>query len=307
MRTRIRNTALLAGAALIPVTALAASTAHAADPAAAPRACVDTMLFQAGGNGDGEGKVFDASNAKLPAGVGFTKISYSASIWPLPGQTVSLDDSVAEGVEKMTKEVKDFHAACPGSKITITGYSQGALVAGDTLKVFSDSGAVPHSQINGVLYADARRPGVNGGPGGVMTNLPSFMPGMTMRGPRPIENINVKTVCNKNDGICHSENPITNLLGFANGVVGYLMTDHQYAIDPHNEQGTGNFVIDQPPRIPHGAPLPIPIPPPYEWLNGDMPAAKAKVAEIRKLVAAALPAEQRDRLNEFPWLSVPTD
>lgn len=310
MLIRTRTKALLATAALLPVTALAANTATAApgQSSAPQRAnCADTMLFQVGGNGDGTGKVFDASNEGLPAGVDFTKIHYSASISPLPGQDISLDDSVAEGVGKLAKEVRDFHAACPSSHITITGYSQGALVAGDHLKQLSDSDAIPHSQINGVLYADARRPGANGGPGGVMTNLPTFLPGMTMQGPRPIENIDVKSICKKNDGICFSENPITNLLGFANGVVGYLTGDHAYDIDPHHETGTGDFVIDQPPRVPHGAPLPLPIPPPYEWLNGDLPASQAKVAEFRRQLDPILTPEQREKLDEFPYLSVPRD
>lgn len=306
MQAKTRAKALLATAVLLPVTAISANTAVAAAGEQSAKAdCVDTMLFQVGGNGDSEAKVFDRSNANLPAGVGFTKIHYSASISPLPGNEISLDDSVAEGVDKLAKEVSDFHAACPNSQITITGYSQGALVAGDHLGQLSDSNAIPHSQIRGVLYADARRPGVNGAPGGVMTNLPTILPGMTMRGPRPIENIDVKTICKKNDGICFSENPITNLLGFANGVSGYLGGDHAYDIDPYNETGSGNIVIDQPARIPHGAPLPLPIPPPYEWLNGNLPAAQDKVAHIRRLAGAALPADQRERLNELPFLATP--
>lgn len=307
MRAKSRTRALLTTVALLPVVGLGAAPMAGAAPAPKADDCAERMLFQVGGNGDQEAKVFDASNANLPAGVDFTKIHYSASIAPLPGNPISKDDSVAEGVANLKKEVDDFHAACPSSQITITGYSQGAIVAGDHLHALDQTNAIPHSQINGVLYSDSRRPGVNGGPGGVETNLPTILPGLTMNGPRHIENIPVKNICKKNDGICHSENPITNLLGFANGVAGYLGGDHSYDIAPAEESGGGDVLIDQPPRIPHGAPLPLPIPPPYEWLNNNPQAAQAKLAQFRKAINPLLSADQRDRLNEFPWLSVPTN
>lgn len=305
MQATSRSKALLITAALLPVTGLAAAPIATAAPQAAAKNCADTMLFQVGGNGDQNADVFNPSNANLPAGVGFTKIHYSASIAPLPGNPLSKDDSVAEGVANLKKEVEDFHAACPSSLITITGYSQGAIVAGDYLHALDQADAIPHSQINGVLYSDSRRPGVNGGPGGIETNLPTILPGLTMNGPRHIENIPVKNICKKNDGICHSENPVTNLLGFANGVVGYLGGDHIYDIAPAEETGSGDVLIDQPPRVPHGPPLPIPVPPPYEWLNGNLPAAQAQVTEFRKQLDTVLTPEQRAQLDEFPWLAVP--
>ncbi|OEU96129.1 cutinase family protein [Streptomyces oceani] len=297
---------ILAGFAILPVAGLITTGVATADqPDSAQAAgCADKMIFEVGGHRDGDATVYDKSNAALPAGVDFTKIHYSAEIAPFPGDTKSLDDSVAEGLQKLDKEVRDFHAACPSSQITISGYSQGAIVAGDQLARLSQENSVPHDQINGVLYGDPRRPGGEG-PGGIEGNLPTIIPGLTMKGERGFGDLKVQEICNKNDGICFSENPITNLLGFANGVVGYFSGDHAYDINPNSENGGGDRVIDQPPRVPHGPPLPIPAKTPYEQFNGDLPTAQKEMTKIREGLLAKLPAELRDRLNEFPWLSVP--
>ncbi|WP_139134549.1 PE-PPE domain-containing protein [Streptomyces sp. TP-A0874] len=299
---RIRT--LVATLAMAPALAVGAGTAVAA-PSATADSCASTMIFEVGGHGDPEASVYDRTNATLPAGTAFIKIRYSASIAPFPGDTVSMDDSVAEGIAKLDAEVRTFHAACPDSHISISGYSQGAIVAGDELNALSQEDAIPHGQINGVLYGDPRRPGVNGGPGGIEGNLPTILPGLSMRGPRAFGDIAVQEICNKNDGICHSENPITNLLGFANGVAGYFLGDHAYDIDPSAVSGSGDQLIDQPPRVPHGAPLPLPIGTPWEMWNGDLSRAQSEVGSVRGLVAAQLTPEMRDRLAEFPWLSVP--
>ncbi|MBA0051670.1 PE-PPE domain-containing protein [Streptomyces sp. AJS327] len=268
-------------------------------------ACPEKMIFEVGGHRDGNATAYDASNARLPAGVQFTKIKYSASIAPFPGDTISKDDSVREGIEKLDREVRGFHGACPGSRITITGYSQGAIVAGDELHRLSQENTIPHDLINGVLYGDPRRPGVNGGPGGIEGNLPTIIPGLSMNGPRGFGDLRVQEICKKNDGICHSENPITNLLGFANGVAGYFMGDHGYDIEPNAENGSGDRLIDQPPRVPHGPPLPIPVATPWKQFNGDLPTARREMGAYRDGLVNALPKELRERMAEFPWMSVP--
>ncbi|WP_084959234.1 PE-PPE domain-containing protein [Thermoactinospora rubra] len=290
-----------AGRAALAAVMAAMTVAGLPAPAGA-QTCATKMIFEVGGHLDPEARVYDASNATLPPGVSFTKIRYSASIAPYPGDPVSMDESVAEGVAKLDRAVRDFHAACPGSHITISGYSQGAIVAGDVLHALSGSAGIPHAQLNGVLYGDPRRPGAGGGPGGIESNLPTVVPGITMRGSRGFGSLRVMEICNRNDGICHSENPITNLLGFANGIAGYFMGDHAYDIDPDAVTGGGDLLIQQPPRVPHGPPLPLPIPTPYELFNGDPDRARAEVARIRSLVEPALPAQVRDRLDEFPWL-----
>ncbi|MCK7625109.1 PE-PPE domain-containing protein [Streptomyces sp. RS10V-4] len=244
----------------LPVLGVSAPPALAAAPQPPTRAgCPQTMLFEVGGHLDRDAGIYDAANARLPAGVSFTKIHYSASIAPYPGDTKTLDDSVAEGIATLDKAVRDFHRACAASHLTLAGYSQGALVAGDELAALSAGDAVPHDRISGVLYGDPRRPGTHGGPGGIETNLPTVLPGMTMKGPRGFGDLTVKEICNTNDGICYSENVLANLACFANGVVGYFSGDHGYAIDPYAVRGGGEQLNRQPPKLPVCGPgLPLP-------------------------------------------------
>ncbi|WP_407288730.1 PE-PPE domain-containing protein [Streptomyces sp. BP-8] len=299
-----RARSLFASLVALPVLGLSAPQAVAVPPPAQTRAdCPNTMIFEVGGHLDGDATVYDPSNATLPEGVSFTKIHYSASIAPYPGDTVSLDDSVAEGIAKLDAAVRNFHGTCSDSHVTIAGYSQGALVAGDELAVLSGSDAVPHDQINGVLYGDPRRPGADGGPGGIETNLPTVLPGMTMKGPRGFGGLTVKEICNTNDGICYSENVITNLACFANGVAGYFTGDHGYAINPHAVSGGGDQLNRQAPKIPICGPgLPIPSKTPHELFDTDLTAGRNQVAGYRTMVAPLLPAGLRGQLAHFPWL-----
>lgn len=272
--------------------------------AAASGACPNTMIFEVGGHLDPDAHVYDASNATLPAGVAFTQVHYSAQIAPYPGDTISLDDSVAEGVTNLDQGARSFTADCAGSHITIAGYSEGALVAGNELGDLSQNNAIPADRLNGVLYADGRREGVSGGAGGIETNLPTIIPGLTMQGPRGFGNLAVQEICNQNDGICNSENPFTNLLAFANGVDGYFSGAHgQYDFNPIAHSGSGNSVTPQSPLIPYGPPLPVAIPTPYQLFNGDLDKARSEVAQIRDQVANAVSPQIRQELDEFPWLS----
>ncbi|WP_314177163.1 PE-PPE domain-containing protein [Streptomyces winkii] len=300
MRRRTLWAAVAASSALT-LTATGVATAVGTEAAG----CAQTRIFEVGGHLDGNASVYDKSNGSLPAGTDAQKVPYSAQIAPFPGDTISMDDSVAEGISKLDKAVRDYHGQCPDSHITISGYSQGAIVAGDELARLSQEQTIPHQQIDGVLYGDPRRPGVDGGPGGIEGNLPTIVPGITMKGQRGFGDIAVHEICNKNDGICFSENPVTNLLGFANGVAGYFMGDHSYEIDPSAHRGDGDTVHDQPPRVPHGPPLPVPAKTPREKYEGDVPGAQRATAVFRDGVREHLPRELRDKLDEFPWLSVP--
>ncbi|BCK71692.1 hypothetical protein Srufu_056450 [Streptomyces libani subsp. rufus] len=299
-----RTRSLLAILVALPVLGLSSPQAVAAAPQARTRAdCPNTMIFEVGGHLDGDATVYDRSNAALPEGVSFTKIHYSASIAPYPGDPKTLDDSVAEGIATLDATVKTFHGACSASHVTIAGYSQGAIVAGDELAALSSSDAVPHDQINGVLYGDPRRPGVDGGPGGIETNLPTILPGMTMKGPRGFGDLTVKEICNTNDGICHSENLITNLACFANGVVGYFTGDHGYDIDPHAVSGGGDQLHRQAPKVPLCGPgLQIPGKTPNELFHSDRTAARHQVAGYRTMLRPLLPAGLQGQLARFPWL-----
>ncbi|MGW1374645.1 PE-PPE domain-containing protein [Streptomyces sp. NPDC002446] len=299
---------LLALLVALPVLGLSAPQAlagapEAGEPAQTRADCPRKMIFEVGGHLDRDAAIYDAGNTTLPEGVSFTKIHYSASIAPYPGDTVSLDDSVAEGIATLDAAVRKFHGECAGSRITIAGYSQGAIVAGDELAALSESDAIPHQQINGVLYGDPRRPGVDGGPGGIETNLPTILPGMTMKGPRGFGDLTVKEICNTNDGICYSENVITNLACFANGVVGYFSGDHGYDINPNAVTGGGDQLNRQPPKIPLCGPgLPIPSRTPNELFKSDLAQGRRQVAGYRAMITPLLPAHLRNQLAHFPWL-----
>lgn len=111
----------------------------------------------------------------------------------------------------------------------------------------------------------------------------------------------------RRDGICWSENPVTGLLGFANGVPGCFLGDHDYDIDPVSLSGSGDIVHDQPSRIPHGPPLPVPAQTPWEKCNGDLPEAQRAGEAFSEALSQKLPPELRDRLREFLWPSAPED
>ena len=296
--------AVKAGLASVILTGALTVAVLPGTPAAASGDCPSTMIFEVGGHLDPDAHVYDQSNAALPPGVAFTQVHYSAQIAPYPGDTISLDDSVAEGIANLDRDATAFAADCAGSHLTIAGYSEGALVAGNELGDLARTNAIAVDRINGVLYADGRREGVGGGAGGIETNLPTIIPGLTMQGPRGFGDLAVQEICNQNDGICDSENPFTNLLAFANGVDGYFSGAHgQYDFNPIAHSGSGNSVTPQPPLIPYGPPLPVAIPTPYQLFNGDLDKARTAVAQIRDQVANAVSPQVRAELDEFPWLS----
>ncbi|HJP79292.1 MAG TPA: PE-PPE domain-containing protein [Pseudonocardiaceae bacterium] len=285
------------GAALTAAIGPAATAATAAG-------CPSTMIFEVGGHLDPDAHVYDQSNAALPPGVAFTQVHYPAQIAPYPGDTISLDDSVAEGVANLDHDAQVFTATCADSHLTIAGYSEGALVAGNELGDLAQDTTIPADRLNGVLYSDGRREGVDGGAGGIETNLPTIIPGLTMQGPRGFGDLAVQELCNQNDGICNSENPFTNLLAFANGVDGYFSGAHgQYDFNPIAHSGSGNSVTPQPPLIPYGPPLPVAVPTPYQLFNGNLDGARNAVAQLRGQVADAVGPRIAAELDKFPWLS----
>jgi hypothetical protein len=304
MRTQKSIARLVAG------VVVAAGTLVATVPAqASAAACPATAVFQTDGYTAGESLVNwnnSRFNHNVPAGVQIVQVPYFAGVFPVVDR-LALDASVAEGVGKLTTAVNNFHAACPSAHLTLSGYSEGAVVAGNVLEKFAKSTAIPREQLNGVLYGNPRRPFGNGGRGGVAggieTNLPSILPGVTMQGPHNYAGIAVREVCNENDGICNSTNMITNLAAFANGLSGYLSGDHGYDLDPIRDTGNGVTLVSQNPRIPYGAPLPLPIGTPWQiqqLLFGDGPARQAAVT-ARNGLGGLLSPEAIALLNSKPW------
>ncbi|MDQ0378552.1 PE-PPE domain-containing protein [Amycolatopsis thermophila] len=302
-------------AAGVAALAMAGGLAVAgAQSASADGSCAHTKIFELGGTGHGDGVDYFAFNATVPAGVATEVIVYPAEIAPLPGHAKTMDQSVAEGMAGLDRAVRDFHAACGDSTIIITGYSLGALVAGNELEALTASSDIPHHLLKGVLYGDPRRPGdpaagsdgtAAGGAGGVATNLPTFIGGITLQGPRPsYGDVEVKEICNQNDGICNSVNPFTNLAAFANGIAGYLGGDHgAYAINPLADVDQPSKFVLQTPKIPYGPPLPVAVPNPYQMFNGNFQPSQDAVRGIRDSVRTVLPPQLWQQLVALcPWI-----
>lgn len=307
-RTRRVTSTLIALAATAGCAVAVAPVAQAADV----QACPQVAVFETDGYGHGETlDNWNASsfNRNTPAGWQIVQVPYYAGVFPVVDQA-ALDESVAGGVDKLKAAVSDFHANCPASALKLAGYSEGAAVAGDVLADFANSSEIPHDQLSGALYGDPRRDfgdgGVGGVAGGIETNLPTILPGVTMRGGRDFKDIAVREVCNENDGICNSTNMITNLLAFANGLVGYASGDHGYDLNPANDTGNGLTLHLQTHRIDFGAPLPIPVGTPWQIQNllGDGATAQADVVTAREALPGAVDAGTLDKLKDDPWFQL---
>jgi hypothetical protein len=305
MKRRLGTLAVALAAVAVAVT-VPSATANAA------AACPGTAVFETDGYGNGESLANwnrSGFNANPPAGWQIIQVPYFAGVFPIVDR-LALDASVAEGTAKLDRAVRDFHAACPGARLVLTGYSEGAVVAGDVLQRLSRETAIPHHQLNGVLYGNPRRPfgdgGLGGVAGGIETNVPTILPGVTMLGGQTYGDLAVRNVCNENDGICNSTNMITNLAAFANGLVGYASGDHGYDLNPARDLGNGLLLHRQPPRVGYGPPLPIPVGTPWQiqqLLGGN--AGRAEMAAARNGLAALIPAPVLTQLaNTSPWFKL---
>ena len=302
---RIRSLLAVAGAACLSAGLVLAGPVDAAR-ASTTSSCA-TAVFETDGYGHGLDLVnFDSFNAQLPSGYQAHPIKYQDGVFPGVDEK-PLDEATAGGIATLDRAVRDFHSQCPDSKMIIAGYSEGAIVAGDELNVLAGSTDIPHGLIQGVLYGDPRRPfgegGIGGTAGGLETNLPTILPGVTMHGPRGFGDLAVHEICNENDAICNSANMITNALAFANGWDGYLNGDHGYSIDPVRDQGSGLTFNHQAQRIGFGAPLPIDIGTPWQLQqqSGGNGQAQQAVRNATATVNSALPAADKEALQDSPW------
>ncbi|OLR93567.1 cutinase family protein [Actinokineospora bangkokensis] len=287
------------------VVAVAATVTATAQASAA--GCAQVAVFEADGYRGGETLPnwrASAFNRNPPAGYQIIEVPYFAGVFPVVDR-MALDESVAGGAAKMEAAVRAHHAACPGTHLRLAGYSEGALVAGDALEKFARTNDIPHNQISGTLYGNPRRSfgdgGLGGVAGGIETNLPTILPGVTMRGGRDFRDVAVRDVCNENDGICNSTNLITNFAAFANGLYGYATGDHGYDLNPARDTGSGQTLNRQAPRLPYGPPLPLPIGTPWQiqQLLGVGPRAASQ-----GLLPPALPAQVTQALQGDPWLQL---
>ncbi|WP_298181259.1 PE-PPE domain-containing protein [Saccharomonospora sp.] len=297
--------------ATVAATTLAGvPVAQAAAEPAVTGACPETAAFEVDGYGHGEELTNWKNtefNANPPAGWEIVEVPYNDGVFPGIDEN-PLDAAVADGMANLDAAVRDFHTRCADTRLVLTGYSEGAVVAGNVLEGLARSDDIPHELINGVLYGNPRRAFGDGGAGGVAggieTNLPTILLGVTMQGPHDFGDLSVADICNENDGICNSTNMITNLAAFANGLVGYASGDHGYLLDPAADLGQGRVLHRQPQRVPYGAPLPIPVGTPWQiqQLLGDAPGALDAVRTARDQLTGIVGQETLDRLAETsPW------
>ncbi|MFC0315546.1 cutinase family protein [Gordonia phosphorivorans] len=185
----------------------------------------------------------------MPTHTRRASVHYSASISPIGGN-VSGAESTAEGERNLTRAAREFRARCPESHLRLVGFSQGALVTGNVCNALD---ADPHMarRTSCVLYADPRRPDPERP--GVMAMLPSFVPGFPMTGPRPeTTQIPVAQVCQSNDIICASPNPVIDPVGFVNNLLGYLVhgAHGDYVAAPHTVDDGGEHLVHRDPYLP---------------------------------------------------------
>lgn len=231
-RRRPRWVAVLALSFLAPT--LTATVALAAGAAQAGGACPDTQEYAVGGVGDTHGR-------HVPGASGATGIVYPASLAPV-GLTPG-DVSADRGEDALDAKARAFRARCPESAIHVTGYSFGALVAGNVRDEWNRDPAMRRNT-SFTLVADPRADQ------GAMAQLPSVIPGFTHTGPRPASAIPTSSVCRAAaDFVCYVGNPLSNPLPLINGLLGYAAGDHGYRASEVTDQ-PGEHTVAGPTRVP---------------------------------------------------------
>lgn len=274
----------------LAVPLLLAGLAAPTGTAGADRAgCPDTQRFAVGGVGDPLGR-------HVPGASGATGIVYPASLAPI-GQ-VPGDVSVAGGEVALASTARVFRLRCPQTAIHISGYSFGALVAGNVRDRWNDD-PMMNQNTSFTLIADPRADE------GAMTRLPSMVPGFTHTGKRPVSVIPTTAICRSaSDFICHTGDPRTRPLELANGVLGYLLGDHTYrdhevATRPGDHTVAGTTRLGPPPPLVSTAP-PMAAPLPALESIVEHPAVTTAVAQVNQVVAAVTPPAQLSLTEYIP-------
>lgn len=173
-------------------------------------------------------------------------------------QEMSYDDSREEGRARMEQELQEMHQQCPQTGFLLTGFSQGAVIAGDVASVIgSGEGVIPPENIRGVaLISDGRREqgvGENvgtptAGVGAEIALHPlnavvqPVIPGATMRGVRAggfgALDDRVKQICAPDDAVCDAPSQIGNALERAQEMAAANGVHAMYATNPDAIPGT---------------------------------------------------------------------
>ncbi|MCG7233648.1 MULTISPECIES: cutinase family protein [Corynebacterium] len=197
-------------------------------------------------------------------------------VWTLPytaqfkninaQEEMSYDDSRDEGTAKMNEELRGMHDSCPQTKFILSGFSQGAVIAGDVADdIGGGEGVIPAENIAGVaLIADGRREnGVGQNPGHELGGIGAeialepvsglvqpIVPGATMRGARPhgFGELADRTfqICAPNDTVCDAPTGVGNGLERAKDLIGANGVHAQYASNDGVIDGTtaNQWVVD---------------------------------------------------------------
>lgn len=268
----LAGVALAAGLSGVEIAAAAPEPAATAD-------CGHLYLLTDGRGRGLTGRTWDDAGTAVPAGAQMEKFRYEDGI--VPGvHPHSLDNTRRVAAPALEKRVVDFHRACPGSGITLVGYSFGALISGDATELLASKDEVPHHLVNAVLIADPRRgvadTGVQGPSGGIMSVAPDG-PGMHTPGPRDFRDIEVASICREDDVVCNAANPISNAQAFsgqlqrlntAHGAYGDADPNRSFWARPANFANAGHLLL--PPSAPiTWGPAAFPAPMPREMLNDN--------------------------------------
>lgn len=185
---------------------------------------------------------------------------YPTTLWPLGA--AGYDDSVSQGEAATRSAVASYQSSCgSGKPVVVTGYSQGARVAGDVLSQIGQADAnnkkvqgvlvdkdgnyineagervaepvyvdIEADQISGELYSDPRQAGNKEGRG-IELSLIGVIPGLTMQGSRGTDDEDsgfgtldgrVTSVCVDGDPICDLPDPLYDPIGAIDGLLGYF-------------------------------------------------------------------------------------
>lgn len=148
-----------------------------AAPAAQAAPCGPVVAIGIGGNGDGGSTVF-------PPGAVDVRVRWSGVLNDMEG-----------GVRALTDAVNMVRRDCPGSRLLVTGFSQGAA----TVHIFLSRNGLPDGEF--VLFSDPKQdPTGSSGPGGLFGFVP-FSPiqgtDANFRGAQGV------SICNDQDIICN--------------------------------------------------------------------------------------------------------
>ncbi|MFH6888712.1 cutinase family protein [Corynebacterium aurimucosum] len=205
--------------------------------------------------------------AYVPEDVKVWTLPYTAQFKNINAQhEMSYDDSRNEGTSRLEGELTYMHETCPDTKFILSGFSQGAVIAGDVAdRIGGGNGPIPAENVAGVaLIADGRRqdgvginPGAHvGGVGAeialqpVSTLIQGIVPGATMRGERAngFGALADRTfqICAPNDSICDAPLDVSNGLERARDLIDANGVHALYAYNPDVIDGaTANQWVTQ--------------------------------------------------------------